>query len=659
MFLILIKLILKFINDWIGLKSYIYILFLLASFSSLFGIDNDSIKVYKTSPVNVSAESISNTIMNYSGLSKIRNEEIRRIAPVGLSKLLSFSPGVAIKDYGGAGAIKTISIRGGSSSQTLVMIDGMPISSTQNSSVDFSLIPVSMVNSLEISRGGASAIFGTNALTGVVNIISDQNLKNNFNIKLFAGSFEDYLAALGFTFADSLRAININLNYEDSKNKYTVQFNRNGINIDTLRDNAYFNNFIVSINAYDKSGIFDFESIKFNIIAKSASRAVPGPVLKDRLESSKAKLEDKEILSIINAKINNIMLASLMFKFSESEYFDPDNLSINKNGNLFLNKDLQISFKNIDNIDFIPLNYELYSNICFSTLSGDMIDNSNSNYADRFSLAFGAKSEYISYFDAHKFSFISALRSDYFSDFGTALSPFIGFIFDDNFPLNSSLSFNYSYNFRAPNFNEMYYLNFGTKDLKPEKSHSFNLGLNLNPFNPLNIEFNVFYLISKDQIVAVPKSSVAWSARNLAKTHCYGIEFSSSYSYVTGDFLSTLSFNYTYQQSKDFGSDGKYLPYIPQEIISALISLEYKNFSIAISSNYNGFMYVQPDNYPESIIKSNYEINISSKYSINIYDYYLNFIFNCNNLTNQKRQYILNYPLPLRYFRFGIELAYK
>ncbi len=641
------------------MKINIYILFLLLTYTSLFSLDNDTLRVYKTKPVNISAESISNTIMNYSGLSKIRNEEIKRIAPVGLSKLLAFSPGVAVKDYGGAGAIKTISIRGGTSSQTLVMIDGMPISSTQNSSVDFSLIPVSMVNSLEISRGGASAIFGTNALTGVVNIISDNNLNNQINIKLFAGSFQDYLAALGFTLGDSIRAINFNINYEDSKNKYKVQFNRNGVNIDTLRDNAFFNNLIFSINSYDKSGIFNTESVKLNIIAKSASRAVPGPVLKDRLESSKAKLDEKEILSILHTKFNKNIIASLMFKFNESKYIDSDNLSINQNGNLFLNKDFQLSFKNIDYFEIVPINYEIYSNVCFSTLSGDMIDNSNSNYADRFSIALGAKSEYISYFDSHKFSFISALRSDYFSDFGIAFSPYLGIILDDNFPLNSSLSLNYSYNFRAPNFNEMYYLNFGTKDLKPEKSNSFNLGLNINPLNPLNIELNLFYMISKDQIVAIPKSSVAWSARNLAKTRSFGIEFSSSYSYISGDFLAMLSFNYTYQQAMDYSTDGKYLPYIPQEIISALISFEYKNLSAAISSAYNGFMYVQPDNYPEYIIKSNYEINLSTKYSASIYDYNLNFIFNCNNLTNQKRQYILNYPLPLRYFRLGIELYYK
>ena len=88
------------------------------------------------------------------------------------SELLSFSPGVVVRDFGGFGQLKTLSIRGSSNDQVVILLDGIRISSPIGGGVDLSTIPIDYVERFEIIRGGATALAGSDAIGGVVNIIT-------------------------------------------------------------------------------------------------------------------------------------------------------------------------------------------------------------------------------------------------------------------------------------------------------------------------------------------------------------------------------------------------------------------------------------------------------------------------------------------------------
>ena len=94
--------------------------------------------------------------------------QLASLAPSQARDVLSLVPGVFVRDYGGATALQTVSLRGGSSSQSLVLIDGARFSSAQNGSADISMIPMRYVSAVDVTRGGASALYGANALSGVV-----------------------------------------------------------------------------------------------------------------------------------------------------------------------------------------------------------------------------------------------------------------------------------------------------------------------------------------------------------------------------------------------------------------------------------------------------------------------------------------------------------
>ncbi len=112
------------------------------------------------------------------------------------SEVLSFSPGVQVRDFGGFGQLKTLSIRGSSNDQLVVLLDGVRISSPLGGGVDLSTVPVEYVERFEIVRGGASALAGSDALGGVVNIVTRRTDTPLTRATLTTGSFRTVLLSM-------------------------------------------------------------------------------------------------------------------------------------------------------------------------------------------------------------------------------------------------------------------------------------------------------------------------------------------------------------------------------------------------------------------------------------------------------------------------------
>ena len=87
-------------------------------------------------------------------------------------EIIARVPGIKIRQYGGLGQLSTVSIRGSSSEQVLVLLDGVPMNTGQGGGVDFSTIPLDAVERIEVIRGGGTAVYGPDAIGGVVNIVT-------------------------------------------------------------------------------------------------------------------------------------------------------------------------------------------------------------------------------------------------------------------------------------------------------------------------------------------------------------------------------------------------------------------------------------------------------------------------------------------------------
>jgi len=86
--------------------------------------------------------------------------------------VLDESVGVQVRRFGGAGDPSEISIRGSTPSQVVILLDGVRLNSAQTGGVDLSTLPASLIDPIEVSRGGGSVQTGSDAIGGVVNLIS-------------------------------------------------------------------------------------------------------------------------------------------------------------------------------------------------------------------------------------------------------------------------------------------------------------------------------------------------------------------------------------------------------------------------------------------------------------------------------------------------------
>ncbi len=105
-----------------------------------------------------------------------------------IADALASLPGVNIVRYGAFGAIAAIGIRGSSSQQVLVLVDGLPIAGSQIDDVDLEQIPVAGVDRIEVVEGGGSTLYGSGSIGGVINIITGSDGRRS-SATISTGSF--------------------------------------------------------------------------------------------------------------------------------------------------------------------------------------------------------------------------------------------------------------------------------------------------------------------------------------------------------------------------------------------------------------------------------------------------------------------------------------
>ncbi|AMO51199.1 Vitamin B12/cobalamin outer membrane transporter [Enterobacter sp. FY-07] len=166
----------------------------------------------------------------------VTREDIDRWGARTLTDVMRRLPGVDVAENGGMGQTSYIYIRGAEARHTLVLIDGIPLAKSGITGIaDFSQIPVSLIERIEMIRGPRSAVYGADAIGGVINIIT-QNDTPGGKVEAGIGSNhyqkydatvrqklgEDTLATVAGSFTDT-RGYNIR-----PQSTYSVDSDRDG-----------------------------------------------------------------------------------------------------------------------------------------------------------------------------------------------------------------------------------------------------------------------------------------------------------------------------------------------------------------------------------------------------------------------------------------------
>ncbi len=136
---------------------------------------------------------------NSHSISIITAREIEKLPVTSLEEVLQHINGVDVRRRGIEGMQSDLYIRGGSFNQTLLLIDGVKVDDLQTGHHTMNaMIDLSNVERIEVIKGAAARVFGSNAMNGAINIITKDLTKDKTELSLSAGSYDNYAANIAY-----------------------------------------------------------------------------------------------------------------------------------------------------------------------------------------------------------------------------------------------------------------------------------------------------------------------------------------------------------------------------------------------------------------------------------------------------------------------------
>ena len=153
-----------------------------------------------------------------SSVSIITRQDILDSNAASIQNLLREIPGFAVSQQGSHGAVSQVRVRGAEANQVLVMINGIEVNDpAQGSEFDFSQISTNDIERIEIVRGPQSALWGNDAMAGVIHIITiPTTVNNHFDATVEAGSFSTQRATFAASHGSSRHQTRFSVDYLDS-----------------------------------------------------------------------------------------------------------------------------------------------------------------------------------------------------------------------------------------------------------------------------------------------------------------------------------------------------------------------------------------------------------------------------------------------------------
>lgn len=628
---------------------------ILAITSTSLYTQNDTLSYEHKEVVEVSADRFSDFNYKYFSTQIIDTEFIKSINPMQISDVLNYATGISIRDYGGIGSLRSFSLRGQAASQSLVLIDGLRADLAQSGISNLSLIPIELVDELDITRGGLSSKYGSNAMAGIVNLktgsLNEKQNQRNFRIDYDA--FENFSASASFTQNINEIPFKTFISYNDSKANFTFKRNNNGQ--DLVRANNSGES--ISSGLITEFNLTDGIKLSPKVFFRYNNSLFPGPVLDDDIQINSGQGKDYFLSTMITGdnfiSDNSKGKFGLSINYSDSYYNDKNAIQFGANGieSRFLNTGIQLRYEHFLSFQYFDLN--LMGELINSNLEGDNLEPEVSGKVNRLNYALSSNIERL--FENNDFDLLlsAGLRFDEISDSQNAFSPFFGLNFSpqgSNLKVFSSIS----RNFRIPSFNEMYYLNYGNTDLLPEISNNYDFGFSLLLLEKVLFKSSVYFINTQNQIISIPKTIFSWTAENIESVQTKGIEFEIMTEIIEG---LDINFNYTLREAinkTDSEEFNKLIPYIPQEIISLNIRYSYEYLSFGANNSYQSFVYTNKSNSNALIIPNFNLLNFFTQYQFEIMNTFLTARIDIFNALDMEYQFVYKYPMPLRFIRFGI-----
>ena len=503
------------------------------------------------------------------------------------------------------------------------MMDGRPLNNAHQGAVDLSTIAMDNIERIELMRGAASGLYGSDAMGGVVNIITKEPPKEGIrtSFKTSFGTFRTYIEQLthGAKVGD--------LGY-----LVTGDYQRS----DGIRDHSEYSAKNASLKlSYDFPGE---NKLTFNSGFHKDDKETPGSITWLNYNNYQSWIKNFFDLTWDYKPVDNITIHFKSYENKDrlefSEVPAKSTHTTKKYG-----WDLQSDYRPFDF-------YKLVAGFNYVGNFDDSTKSAKHNYI----LRAGYLQNQIDLFERLRVDL--GVRVDSYSSFRTETSPNFSLLYEpDN---KTKLRFSYGHSYRVPTFSDLYwpyyidtswgctYEEEGNPNLKPERGNSYEVGIERKVLNNLQLGITYFRSDYKDLIkwqdINESVLDDFWQPQNISSVTVQGVEFTNKF---TINDCFDFNLTYTYQRPMDNYLD-KLLTYQPQyKMDSALNFHNYRGLNVRLKWSFVTRSYTSSDY--SSYLKQYFLLGLDVSKKLNKY---ATFFAKIDNMSNTQYQVEKGYPMP-------------
>ena len=629
-------------------------------------------KPHEMSGVTVTERRLPVSLTAGTPVQRMEKAELERMGALDVSDAVRHFSGVSVKDYGGIGGMKTVSVRSLGAQHTAVCYDGVAVGDCQSGQVDISRFSLDNVSALTLTIGQDDDIFQPAKALASAGVLSIETGKPDFGAASFrlaarvkSGSFGlanpslfwavrlGGKAGLSF-YGDYLRADGI-YPFEYVNGTRRIKAKRNNSDIQAYRGEA---NFYASLG--------DGQDLRAKLYLFHSERGLPGSVIYDNPYAAE-RLHDRNYFGQLNYEVRFSPKWKLKAagKFNYVWNRDTDKEAAGMRDDRFRQTETYLT-ATLWSEPLRGLSFSLAQDFAYNDLSTTL---SNCQYPERYTVLTALSAQYW-----HPvFRITASLLNTYITEnvrTGTAaddrqrLSPAVSLSWR---PLPSTawrLRASYKDIFRMPTFNDLYYRLIGNTRLRPESTRQWNVGTTwggrVSPVvETLDVSVDAYYNKVKDKIVAVPTMFV-WKMSNVGEVETVGVDINVSAGIrVAKSMRLGLSGAYNFMQAEDVTDrDSKLwrnqIAYTPRHSGSGSLTWETPWVDVAYNVVFASERYRMPQNSADNRIRPYSDHSLSAFCTFRWGRHALRLQADALNLGGKNYEIVRFYPMPGRNYKFTV-----
>lgn len=518
---------------------------------------------------------------NFRSIQIIDSEYIINSPSTNISDLLQEISGIDIRRRGVGGVQGDLYIRGGGFDQTLLLVDGMKMDDVQTGHHTLNMIiPLFLVERIELIKGPAARIFGQNAFNGAINIITKKidSESRKTKIKLNELSYGSYdQSNLSISTKITRDKVNSILGFSNNKSdgyRHNTDYKKNNYFIKSVFENG----------DHPIELITSFTENKFGANGFYAS-----PSATEQYEETQSSLVG---LSMSIFSENLVLKPKIYWRRGQDEYiYIRDNPSVYRNLHITNKISAELSGSYFSNLGITGFGLDMSS---YDISSNNLGEHSRKTINLFFDHQFKALNE--------KLILSPGISLSYFSDMSWHSFPGL----DLGINVSSNLKFygNIGKTYRIPTYTDLYYSDkttIGNENLVPESASSIEIGMKYNK-SLLSMSFSYFQRNAKNIIDYVKENEDdLWNARNIGSLKTSGFEFDFKYFFKNKNFM---SIGYTNLSDDKYISNINFSRYSINSLNHHLITKLNLNYTKNLTHSLTYKFAERSDGYDYSVLDS-------------------------------------------------------